>query len=122
MSKLMTISISDDAYAALKSAGEQTNQSPEELAAAAIAERFSVQPTTASPNQRAQQARDDFLALMRRHGYLVEPGSTPSHSGVAELPPAGSPERAALEEEIGDALSDALEQYGLNILDLIERR
>lgn len=122
MSKVMTISISDDAYEALKSVGEQTNQSPEELAAAAITERFSARPTAALPDEQAQQARDDFLVLMRRHGYLVEPGSTLPHSGVTELPPVGSAERAILEEEIGDALSDALEQSGLSILDLIERR
>jgi len=122
MSKVMTISISDDAYEALKSVGEQTNQSPEELAAAAITERFSTRPIAALPDEQAQQARDDFLALMRRRGYLVEPGSVPLHSSVTELPPVGSAERATFEEEIGDALSDALEQSGLSILDLIERR
>lgn len=122
MSKVMTISISDDAYEALKSVGEQMNQSPEDLAAAAVTEKFSGRPTAVSPNQQAQEARDDFLSLMRRHGYLVEPGSTLPHSGVTELPPVGSAERAIFEEEIGDALSDALEQSGLSVLDLIERR
>ena len=69
-----------------------------------------------------QQAKDDFLALMRRHGYLAETRRAPSNSDAAELPPLGSAERTAFDEEIGDALSDALEQSGLSILDLIERR
>ncbi len=71
---------------------------------------------------KVQQARDDFLALMRRRGYLVEPGHIGPQLGVAELPPLESAERAICEEEIGDALSDALEQSRLSILDLIERR
>ena len=122
MPKVMTISISDEAYDALRSVGEKTNQSPEELAAAAITERFSARPTAEPPYQWDQQARDDFLALMRIRGYLVQPGSLHAQSAVADLPAAGSTERAAFEEEIGDALSDALEQSGLSILDLIERR
>jgi hypothetical protein len=46
----------------------------------------------------------------------------PPNSIAAELSPMDSAERATFEEEIGDALSDALEQSGLSILDLIERR
>ncbi|MEO7003012.1 MAG: hypothetical protein ABI068_14450 [Ktedonobacterales bacterium] len=122
MSKMMTIAVPDDAYKALKSAGEQSHQSPEELAAAAIAERFSPQRTAPSPDEQAQQAKEDFLALMRSHGYLVDPKSLPPHPGVADLPKPGTPERAQLEDELGNALSDALEQSGLSILDLIERR
>jgi len=124
MSKVMTISVSDDAYAALKSVGEQSHQSPEELAAA-IAERFSPQPTaptSGEPDEQAQQAKEAFLALMRAQGHLVDPKSLPPYPGVADLPKPGTPERAQLEEEIGNALSDALEQSRLSILDLIERR
>lgn len=57
---------------------------------------------------------------MRRHSYLVEPESISSHFDVVELPSAGSAERAAIEEEVGNALSDALDESGLSILDLIE--
>jgi|GEM_PF-2514328 hypothetical protein len=122
MSKMITISVPDDAYEALKSAGEQVHQSPEELAAAAITERFSSQQPAHTPDQQAQQAKEDFLALMRSHGYLVDPKSLPPYPGVADLPKPGTPERAKFEEEVGNALSDALEQSGLSILDLIERR
>ncbi|WIG60448.1 MAG: hypothetical protein OJF49_003196 [Ktedonobacterales bacterium] len=122
MSKFITISLPDDAYEALKAAGEQAHQSPEEIAATAITERFSAQHTTPSPEQQAQAAKEEFLAMMRSHGYLVDPKSLPPYPGVADLPPTGSPERAKLEEEVGNALSDALEQSGLSILDLIERR
>lgn len=122
MSKVITISVPDDTYEALKSAGEQMRQSPEELAAATITERFSVQQTTPSPEQQAQEAKEAFLAMMRADGYLVDPKSLPPHPSVADLPKPGTPERAQFEEEVGNALSDALEQSGLSILDLIERR
>ncbi len=118
----MTISIPDDAYEALKSAGEQSHLSPEELAAATIAERFSVQAEPATPDQQAQEAKEALLAMMRSQGHLVDPKSFPPHPGVANLPKRGTPERAQFEEEVGNALSDALEQSGLSILDLIERR
>lgn len=122
MSKAMTISVPDETYEALKSAGEQAHQSPEELAAATIAERFSALHSAQTPTQQAQAAKEDFLALMRSHGYLVNPKSLPPYPGVADLPKSGTSERAKFEEEVGDALSDALEQSGLSILDLIERR
>jgi len=127
MAQVMTIAVPDDAYAALKLAGEQVHQSPEELAAATIAERFRTPPdvsTAATSDQQAQQAqaaKDAFLAAMRAHGYLVDPKSAPPPPGLASLPPRGTPERAQLEEEVGNALSDALEQSGLSILDLVER-
>jgi len=121
MSKMMTITVPDDAYEALKSAGEQAHQSPEELAAT-ITECFGTQPTPATPHQQAQQAKEALLALMRSQGHLVDPKILPPHPGVASLPKRGTPERAQLEEEVGNALSDALEQSGLSILDLIERR
>ncbi len=122
MSRVIAISVSDDAYEALRSAGEQAQKSPEELAAAAIAERFGVQHSKPSPDQQAKQAKDAFLDLMLSCGYLVDPKGQPAHPGVADLPAPGSPERAKLEAEIGDALSDAFEQSGLSISDLIERR
>lgn len=122
MSKVITISVSDDAYEALRSAGEQAHRSPEELAAAAIAERFGARHSTPSTDDQAKRAKDDFLALMRAQGYLVDPKNVPPHPSVTDLPSPGSPERAKLEAEIGDALSDAFEQSGLSMSDLIERR
>jgi hypothetical protein len=59
---------------------------------------------------------------MRERGHLVDPKSYPPYPGVADLPLRGSAEEAQLLEEIGDELSDALEQSGLTIVDLIERR
>ncbi|MEO7002910.1 MAG: hypothetical protein ABI068_13910 [Ktedonobacterales bacterium] len=135
MSRNITISISDAEYAALKAAGAANHVSLEELAA----ETLSAQPQQGTPhetapseeqNSDARRARTALLAIMRQQGHLVEPASvthvTPDQLAGA-LPPVGSPERAVLEERIGDELSDALEQsgldiLGLDILGLIERR
>ena len=119
MSKTITITVQDDTYDALKSAGEQAHQSPEELAAAAIARQFGAQSVMPTPEQ---QAKDRLLSLMRARGHLTDPRSLPSHTEFADLPPAGSQEEAQLLDELGEELSDALEQSGLSILDLIERR
>jgi len=54
----------------------------------------------------------------------------PTHEELAQFlrefakltPPANNPERAQWEDEIGEDLSQALEESGLSITDLIERR
>ncbi len=71
--------------------------------------------------EEAQQAKERVLAVMRERGHLVDPSTLAPYPGVASLPPVGSPERAQLEDEVGEALSDALEQSGKSILDLIDR-
>jgi hypothetical protein len=63
-----------------------------------------------------------LLGIMREQAHLVDTNGVPPYPGVAEVPRLGTPERAQFEEEIGNALSDALEQSGLSLLDLIERR
>ena len=129
MPQTITISIPDDTYEALRSAGAQAHQSPEEVAAAAIAEKFpsnGTAPSTAPAGDASaadfQRAKEALIAVMRGHGHLVDPSTLPPYPGVADLPPYGSPERAKLEEEIAAEIGDALERSGLSILDLIERR
>ncbi len=119
MSKTLTIQLSDADYEAVRVAAERAKQSPEQLIAETIAERFG-QPR--SPDASFQESKNRLLALMRAHGHLVEPRNVPPQHGGADLPPYGSAEEAQLMREIGDELSDALEQSGLSILDLIERR
>lgn len=124
MSKSITVSLSDTEYEALQSISAQRRQSPEQVVAGAIAlvtqQQETLPKAPASPAE-IQQARDAVLAVMRERGHLVEPSTLAPYPGVSDLPPVGSPERARLEEEAGDALSDALEESGKTILELIDR-
>jgi hypothetical protein len=105
----------------VRATAARAHQSPEELIADTIAERFGADGT--APTQTPEQeAKKRLFALMRERGHLVDAKSYPSYPGMADLPPRGSPQRAQLEEVIAEALSDALERSGLSILDLIERR
>ena len=121
MPKTITITVSDSDYDALQAAAKNARQSPEELIVATIARRYRLQNSApiASPEQEAREA---VLAQMRASGHLVEFGQGTTHSKQGETPPADSPKRAQWEDEIGEELSQALEESGLNITDLIERR
>lgn len=112
MAKNITISLSDEEYEAIRAASAAAHQTPEEAIAATLAERFPTSRAGVSPSV------ENVLNHLRAQGLLVE---TP-HPGVADLPPRGTPERAQLEAEVEDALSEAFDQSGLSILDLIERR
>lgn len=123
MSKSLSISLSDAQYEALQVAAAQAHQTPEELIATTVAERFGGDFQGAATVQTpGQEAKERLLARLREQGLLVNPKTLPPYPGAEDLPPRGSPERAQLEEEIGEELSDALESSGLSILDLIERR
>lgn len=125
MSKTITLSISDAEYEALQSAATQTRQSPEDVAAGMIADRLggtSGATSGATTATDLQQAKQNFLALMRAQGYLVDPAAAKPYPASVPLPPKGSPEEARLLDEIGDELSDALDRSGMSILDLIDRR
>jgi hypothetical protein len=124
MSKSITVSLSDTDYEALQAASAHAHQSVEELAAVALS--LMARPShaaTRSPMtlEEAQQAKERVLAVMRARGHLAEPAPMPLPPIAETLPPAGTTERARLEEEAGDDLSDALEESGKTILDLIER-
>ncbi len=113
----LTIQLSDAAYEAVRAAAERAHQSPEELIAATLAERYGEIAGTPQP-----LGEDPLIQVMRERGHLVDPKSYLPYPGVDDLPPRGSPERAQLEKEIGEELSDAVERSGLSIVDLIERR
>jgi predicted transcriptional regulator len=121
MPKSITITVSDSAYEALQAAAKNAQQSPEELIVDAIARHYHLQDSEpeASPEREAREA---ILAQMRANGHLVEFGQSTTHSEQGETPPTDSPERAQWEDKIGDDLSQALEESGLDITDLIERR
>lgn len=122
MSATITISLSDADYERLRKAAERANISPEALAADAIAEKYSMEEARkklASNSERAWE--DPAIAIMRANGHLADTCSYPLPP-AADLPPYGSPEYKRLLEEIGQELSDAVEQSGKSILDLIERR
>lgn len=124
MSKSITVSLSDTDYEALQAISAQRRQSPEQVVAGAIAlvtRQQQTLPQTPSSPAEIQQAKDAMLAEMRAQGHLVDPSTLAPYPGVSSLPPVGSPERAQLEDEVGEALSDALEQSGKSILDLIDR-
>lgn len=124
MSKTLTITLADNQYEALRAAAAQARQAPEALAAALIAARFAAppaMPSTASTSQVPAPFVDPVIAVMRANGHLVDPASILLPKAAADIPLEGSPERAQFERELGEELSDALEQSGLSILDLIER-
>ena len=112
MAKNITVSLSDAEYEAVRAASAAAHQTPEEVIVATIAERFPLSTASVSP------AVENFLNHLRAQGLLAE---TP-HVGVADVPARGTPERAILEADIEEGLSDALDQSGLSVLDLIERR
>jgi len=124
MSKNITISLSDADYAALQSVSAQTQQSPEELIAVAITSMTRPPNAETRPPmtlEEAQQAKERVLGVMRARGHLVDPSTLPPYPGVSSLPPAGSPERARLEEELAEELGEAFEKSGKTILELIDR-
>lgn len=113
MAKTITITLPDDAYRSLERAASDASQTPEELAARTVTDRY-------GPD--AIRARDAVLAVMRAAGHLAGPAQPLETATTIELPPAGSPERARLEAEIAQDLGDAFQQSGLSLLDLVERR
>lgn len=124
MSKTLTITLADNQYEALRAAAAQAGQAPEALAAALIATRFAAPPatpSTASTSRVPAPFVDPVIAVMRANGHLVDPATLPPHPLVKDLPPSGSPEEERFLHELGEELSDALEESGLSITDLIER-
>ena len=122
MSKTLTITLSDDQYEALRAAAAQAGQAPDALAATLIATRFAVPPAaTPATSQAPAPFVDPVLAVMRANGHLVDPTTLPPHPLAKELPPPGSPEEERFLQELGEELSDALDESGLSITDLIER-
>jgi hypothetical protein len=119
MTKTLTITMSDEQYEALQAAATRAQRSPEEQATVTLAERLHGLPDGELPGTSKE---DPLIAIMRARGHLVDPTTLPPYPGVDEIPPEGTPERKQFEEELGNELSDALEQSGLSILDLIERR
>lgn len=113
MAKTMTIALPDDAFRSLERAATDARQTPEELAARAVTDRF---------GPGATSARDAVLAAMRASGPLAVSATSPATVASIELPPAGSPERARLEAETAQELGDAFQRSGLSLLDLVERR
>jgi hypothetical protein len=124
MTKTLTITVPDDAYRSLARAAADTSQTPEELAARAVTDRFGRQAQQQPAVPGAAQVRDMVLAVMRASGHLASPAAIvpPVIATTAELPPADTPERARLEAEIAEELGDAFQQSGLSLLDLVERR
>lgn len=120
MGHKMTIEIPASAYAALQAAAASASRTPEELAAETVRERFASQEEqqAAAPYDMRAAAQ----ASLRAHGLLAEPLPVPQFPDADPLPPYGTPERAAFEEELWTELGEAFAKSGLSILDLIERR
>lgn len=122
MAKTIAITLPDDAFRSLERAATDASQTPEELAARAVMDRFDPDAHQQATAADAAQARDMVLAAMRASGHLASHASPPTTTTSAELPPEGSPERARLEAEIAQELGDAFQRSGLSLLDLVERR
>ena len=120
MDHKLTITIPENAYAALAAAAASASRTPEELAAETVSGRFNEAPER--PLLTGDEAREAIRAVMRARGHLVEPTPRPARPGATPLPPIGSPERIALEEELATELGEAFAKSGLSVLDLIERR
>jgi hypothetical protein len=72
-------------------------------------------------NGNAPVYDDPMLALMRANGHLVPCDNYALFTRAEIVPPAGSPQQEALLEEIATELSDALDQLGLSVANLVER-
>lgn len=115
MSKSIIITISDAEYDALRAAASASSTTPEEVASAVVAARFD------RAGDEWKRFDEALLAQLRNQGLLIEPSNVPLPPKLAEIPPAGTTQRAQFEERLADELSDALEASGKTILDLIER-
>lgn len=121
MAKDITIHLSEAAYQAVRAAAERARQTPEELIAATVAERYGANGQT---GQDARPAQDPLIQFMRERGHLVDPRSLPPPPHLPDMPPYGTPEWDDMLEEIGEELSDAAERMGVdlgNLADLVER-
>ena len=120
MPRALSITLPDADYETLRAAAERAGLSPEALAAGVVRQNMAARQLPTPP---AQPGEDPVLAIMRANGHLedsaVIAATMPSFD---DLPPRGSPEEAQLLEEICQELSDALEESGLSITDLVERR
>lgn len=122
MAKTIAITLPDDAFRSLERAATDASQTPEELAARAVMDRFDPDAHQQAIATDVAQARDMVLAAMRASGHLASPASPPTSATSVALPTEGSPERARLEAEIAQELGDAFQRSGLSLLDLVERR
>ena len=120
MSKSITISLSDEAYEALRRVSDQAHQTAEEMAAAVITRDLGTSlplPKEETPGVN----KDRLLAVLRGRGLYIDPRTQPPHPLTALLPPRESADEAKLIDEIGEALSEALDRSGKSISDLVER-
>ncbi len=126
--KTYMVTLSDDDVERLRVAAAARQQTPEEALQATVEEaihagRFTISMgpvwSLVAPTEPIS-GEDPMTTVMRDRGHLVSAPIFSAPAGV-EIPPYGSPEFDAALEEIGDEASDALEQMGLNIIDLVER-
>lgn len=119
MPRTLSITLPDAEFEALRAAADREGLSPEELATAAVKQAVA---TKQSP-EPSQPGEDPLIAFMRARGHLEDPevirATMPSFD---HLPPPGSPEEAALLEEIAEEFGEAWRATGKSIADLIERR
>lgn len=122
MSKSLTISLSDTQYEAIRAAAVQAHQTPEELIAATVAERFGANGQT---RPSARPAQDPLIQFMRERGHLVDPRTMPPPPTVPGMPPYGTPEWDQWVEEIAAELSEVAEAMGIDLssslANLVER-
>lgn len=109
MDQTITIHVSESLHHELMEQGARLGKSVEQLAQDALMERFGSEPAS---------RQDPMLAVLRAQGLLapVHPRSNPS-TGLAH----GSAEQAALLDALGAEASDALNQAGRTLSDVVER-
>jgi hypothetical protein len=118
MTTTLTIHLSDADYQAVRVAAAQANQTPEELIAATVAERFGANGQT---RQDAWPAPDPLIQFMRERGHLVDPRSFPPPPQLPNMPPYGTPEWKAMLEEFDEDTEDEVDWTRINLADFVER-
>ncbi len=119
MSKTLTISLSDEQYEAIRAAAEAAQQTPEELVAATIGDRFGAKGTGQSAPVCAE---DPVIQIMRERGHLVDPRAYPPPPQFSGIPAYGTPEwEAMIQEELERDPEDEVDWERINLADFVER-
>ena len=111
----------DEVYEAIAAYAAEHGQTPEEVVSAWAKSATHQVEQEGRAGSASATSEDPMIAVMRAYGHLVDPRVYSQPSTLPNVPPYGSAEQAALLEEIGNEASDALEQMGISVADLVEQ-
>jgi hypothetical protein len=96
----------------------ESHQTPEELIATTLAERFGA---NAPAGHGFRPAQDPLIQFMRERGHLVDPRTFPPPPQLPGLLAYGTSEWGRWVEEDEEESDETFEQMGINLADWVER-